>query len=114
MFLLCKRLQYKLVGAIATHNKRLIQKFMDNGYSKFENYYRFGFVQLKKNTLIVGRETGQDTSIPFAKLLKGIIVYQQNLKLYHEGPAALRAFGITHINSPIHSLLHLLEISDYE
>ena len=34
--------------------------------------------------------------------------YQHEITNYDKGPDALRDLGITHINSPIHSLLHLL------
>lgn len=46
-------------------------------------------------------------------MIIAIEAYQNNPDLYHAGPSALRDFGITHVTSPVWSLLHLLEQDHY-
>ena len=87
---------------------RLLQKFIDLQVSQFGNYNTFGFVRLSGNSIIVSREEGADTPLPFKKIIKAIEGYQADNGLYNLGPAELRKLGITHINSPVHSILHLL------
>jgi len=93
---------------------RILQKFIDKGFSKHLDYNRFGFVDLKNNSVIVTREAGANTSVPFKDLIIAIEGYQKNTSLYDEGPSSIRALGITHITSPIHSLLHLLPKDAYQ
>lgn len=92
---------------------RILQKFIDQGYSQYKDYKRFTFLHYAKSSFYVGRENGKNTRIPFAKILLAIEAYQQNPGWYDEGPAKLREAGITHITSPTHSLLHLLEKKDF-
>ncbi len=87
---------------------RILQKFIDVKVSKYHQYNEFGFVQLSQSSVTVSRETGADTPIQFNKLLIAIEGYQKNPGMYNEGPVALRSLGLTHITSPIYSLLHLL------
>ena len=92
---------------------RILQKLIDQGYTKYQDYYSFGFVKLNDTSIIVSRETGEDTRIPFDELMIGINGYKENNELYDEGPGAIRTLGISHISSPIHSLLHLLPKDAY-
>ncbi len=92
---------------------RLLQKFIDLQVSQFADYNEFGFVSLSVSSVTVSRENGDDTPLPFKKIITAIEGYQRNNELYDLGPAALRDLGITHINSPIHSILHLLSKEVY-
>ncbi|WP_343626574.1 hypothetical protein [Flavobacterium lindanitolerans] len=93
---------------------KILQRFSDKKISQVENYNSFSYIGETGNTVYVTREKGKDTSIPFQKILIGIDAYKENPMLYDEGPNSLRNIGITHINSPIWSLLHLLSKKDYE
>ncbi|MFT3845772.1 MAG: hypothetical protein QM725_12020 [Lacibacter sp.] len=92
---------------------KILQRFHDNRLAKVEGYNSFGYIRETDRQVFVTRENGGDTSVTFEKILTGIEAYQTNPKLYNEGPTALRAFGITHVTSPVWALLHLLTINEY-
>lgn len=92
---------------------RILQKFIDQGYSQYLTYNQFGFVKHSDSSVVVTREKGSNTPLPFSIILIAIKAYQENTNLYDEGPTALRDFKITHITSPVHSLLHLLPKEAY-
>ena len=92
---------------------RILQRFIDRQVAQVGSYNAFGFVKIKNSSILVSREAGEDTPIPFSKLIIGIEAYKEHLELYDKGPTALRAFGITHVTSPVYSLLHLLEKDAY-
>lgn len=60
------------------------------------------------------RQKGTEAKIDFKRLLTGIDFYKENISAYDEGPTALRQAGITHITSPVFSLLHLLKKGAYK
>ncbi len=92
---------------------RIIQRLLDQGHAQVFPLNYFGLIAIKANSVLVSRENGLDTSIPFSRLELAIKTFQQNPKLYSNGPNALRPFGITHLNSPIYALLHLLPYECY-
>jgi hypothetical protein len=92
---------------------RIIQKLIDKGYAQVSGYNSFGFIELKGSSIRVSREGGEDTPIPFGRIILGIDAYKLDNNLYDNGPAALRSVGITHLNSPIFAFLHLLSKADY-
>lgn len=93
---------------------KILQRFFDLKTAKVDNYNSFGYVRETDSSVIVTREAGADTPIPFSKILKAIDAYKLNTQLYYEGPTVLRQFGITHTTSPVWSLLHLLEVGEYK
>jgi len=93
---------------------KILQRFQDKKTSQFKTYNSFGYLRETKNAVYVTRENDKETRIPFKKILIGIDVYKTNSALYDAGPTELRNYGITHINSPIHSLLHLLLKHEFE
>ena len=93
---------------------KILQRFSDLRLCKVEGYVSFKYLRETKNAVYVGREQGQDTRISFKKLITGIEAFKSKPGLYDEGPPSLREFGITHVNSPIWSLLHLLSPEDYK
>ncbi|SHE45459.1 hypothetical protein SAMN05444008_101439 [Cnuella takakiae] len=92
---------------------RVLQKMLDQGFSQYANYNRFNYIRHNKNEIVVDRENGQPTKIKFSKILIAIEGYTLNPEWYDCGPSKLRALGLTHITSPIHSMLHLLTKNDY-
>lgn len=93
---------------------KILQRFKDNGKAQVDGYNSFGYIRETENAVWVTRETGEDTPIPFMKILKGIDAYKSDISLYDKGPGALREYEITHINSPVFALLHLLKEPDYK
>jgi hypothetical protein len=93
---------------------RILQRLIDEGHAQVPPLNAFGFMVLKRNSVVVSRENGQDTPVPFARLVRAIEILQQHPEIYTHGPDALRPFGITHLNSPIYALLHLLPKEVYE
>lgn len=93
---------------------KILQKFKDLTVSKYADYNSFGYLFEDNGSVTVSRENGDDTRIPFARILVAIDAYKSDPSLYEQGPSALRKVGITHITSPIFSMTHLLEKSEYE
>jgi len=93
---------------------RILQRLIDRGFAQVAGYNRFGFVALGKNSVTVSRENGEDTPLPFSRILKCVVLYQEHPELYDQGPSALRTFGVTHLNSPLFALLHLLDPQSYQ
>ncbi len=93
---------------------KIIQRFKDQKESQVIGYNSFGFIRETNDAVYVTRQAGKDTKIPFSKILVAIDAFKESPELYNEGPGSLRKFGITHINSPIWSILHLLSQNDYK
>ncbi|PIB27879.1 hypothetical protein [Maribacter sp. 4G9] len=93
---------------------KILQRFSDKGFCQVSGYNKFKYLRENKNAVYVGREKGKDTRIGFGKVIIGIEALQLNPDLYNAGPNALRKFGITHVNSPVWSLLHLMAMEDYK
>jgi len=92
---------------------RILQRLIDSGCSQFENYNRFDFMELKVESIILSRENGNNVIIPFGKLLLGIEAYKSDENGYDKKTTFLRNHNLTHITSPIYSLLHLLPKEAY-
>lgn len=86
----------------------IIRRFKEQGYCQVPGYNRFGYVGEASGAVVVSRERGQDARIPFRKLEQAVQAVRSDPTVYDRGPSALREYGITHISSPIWSLLHLL------
>jgi hypothetical protein len=93
---------------------KILQRFSDKKKSQVKGYNSFGYIYETNSAVYVTRENGNDTAISFDKIIVAIDAYKEFPELYDDGPNALRNFGITHISSPIWSLLHLLLRKDYE
>ncbi len=92
---------------------KILQRFADKKIAQVNGYSMFGYIKETNKAVYVTREGGEDTPVPFNKILIGIEAYQKDNNLYNEGPTALREFGITHVTSPIWSILHLLTKEEY-
>lgn len=93
---------------------KILQRFKDKAIAKVEGYNSFGYIRETENSVLITRETGEDTPVPFDKILNGIDAYKANSSLFQTTPTALREFGITHVTSPVFALLHLLEEEDFK
>jgi len=91
----------------------ILNEFRSNGYSQVKGYNRFGYIRETENSVVVSRETGKDTRIPFLKIKQGIEAVKSDPSVYNSGPTSLRKHKITYINSPIWSLLHLVSLREY-
>lgn len=87
---------------------QIVSRFQEQGYAQVSGYNRFSFISRAESHMVVSRENGKDTKIPFAKLTEAIKAVRNDSKIYSDGPARLRKHGITHITSPLWALLHLL------
>ncbi|RZK20060.1 MAG: hypothetical protein EOO43_11365 [Flavobacterium sp.] len=65
-------------------------KYTDSGFAQIPTYNKFGFVELKNTFMVISQENGEDTPIPFQKIIKSIEAYQGDINLYNEGPSSLR------------------------
>jgi hypothetical protein len=92
---------------------KILKTFREKRIAQVEGYNSFGYIRETGNAVWITREKGQDTSVPFSKILKGIDAYKAEPELYNQGPSKLRAYGITHVNSPVWSLLHLISLENY-
>jgi hypothetical protein len=93
---------------------KILQRFEDQGYAKVDGYNRFDLVKSGETFVTVLRQKGTEAKVDFKRLLIGIDFYKENNSAYDEGPTALRRAGITHITSPVFSLLHLLKKAAYK
>lgn len=91
---------------------KIVNRFEERGYIQVPGYNRFGFVGKGESYVIVSRESGKDTKIPFAKIAESVRAARRDSKVYSEGPSRLRQHGITHITSPLWALLHLLTLEE--
>ena len=93
--------------------ENILKSFKSQGYCQVPGYNRFGYVREINSTVVVSREAGKDTKIPFSKIQEGIEAVKADKSIYDKGPSGLRAAGLTHITSPIWSLLHFVPKSEY-
>jgi hypothetical protein len=93
---------------------KILQRFKDKTVAQVDGYNSFGYIRETENSVFVTREAGEDTPIPFGKILTGIDAYKTNNSLFQTTPTALRDFGITHVTSPVFALLHLLDEEDFK
>lgn len=93
--------------------KELIQKFEDAGIAQVEGYNSFGFIRRTDSGFYVSREGGEYTYISNKILAQAIDAVRQDPSVYSGGPSKLRDFGITHVNSPLWAILHLMPINEY-
>lgn len=93
---------------------RIVTRFRDKGYVQVPGYRRFRYLRQTTGAVVVGREDGQDARIPFRKMLDGIAAARDNRSVFAKGPSSLREYDITHINSPIWALLHLVTTNEFD
>lgn len=94
--------------------EQIITEFKEKKVAQVPEYYSFGYVRETPKAVIVSRDTGEDTRVPFDKIVTGIEAFISDPDLYDQGPTKLRSFGITHVTSPVWSLLHLLPKESYK
>jgi hypothetical protein len=99
-----------------TTNELLIniidERFKKKGFTQVSGYNKFVYLGKTDNYFIIEREKGTNAKIPLSKIITAIEAVKVDHSVYNTGPNSLRRFGITHINSPIWSMLHLLSIDE--
>jgi len=91
----------------------ILLKLKKQGYTQYENYNKFEYEEETTVAIFLKREKGTEVRISKEDLKLVIKEFIKDPKLYFGGPSSLRDLGITHVNSPVHSLLHLLPKSSY-
>jgi len=89
----------------------ILSRFRERGIAQVDGCNRFWYVRETDNALIIRRENGKEARIPTNRLIKAIEIIRVNTQIYNDGPSGLRPW-ITHINSPIWSLLHLATLGE--
>jgi len=93
---------------------KILQRFKDQKVAQVEGYSRFTYLKESNKSVWLIRSNGSSAEIPFNKVLVGIEAYQSKPELYKLGPMSLRNYGITHITSPVWTMLHVLDERDYQ
>jgi hypothetical protein len=88
------------------------KRFREKGFAQVSGYNKFVYVGKTDNYFIVGREKGTNAKISISKINAALEAVKIDHSVYSAGPNSLRRFGITHINSPIWAMLHLLTIDE--
>lgn len=91
---------------------KIIERFQKKGFAQVPGYKKFGYISKTSKTVLVSREGGEDTLIPLSKIEEAIKAIRLNNSIFDDGPSSLRKYGITHITSPIWSLVHLLSLEE--
>lgn len=93
--------------------QQLLLKFEKAGFSKYKQYNRFEYVDRSASAVTIRRQKGTTAAVPYKKLLYAISLYHEDPALYDAGPGRLHKAGISHVSSPVHSILHLAEKMAY-
>jgi hypothetical protein len=91
---------------------KILHSLERHQFAQVAGYNKFGFVKRGESHVVVSRENGKDTRIPFSKIAESVSAVRRDPKVYSEGPSRLRQHGITHITSPLWALLHLLTLEE--
>ena len=90
----------------------LLSRFREKGVAQVEGYNKYGYIGETNNAVIVSRQRGNETRVPFTTIEKAIGVVRNNPQVYNKGPSGLRLHGFSHITSPVWAILHLVELSE--
>lgn len=101
------------MNQIEKMREELLKTFEEKGYAQVRGYNSFDYLSRTDTYVLVSRETGKDTKIYFNKLDVAINAVCIDNDVYNNGPSTLRAYGITHVNSPIWAILHLKQMGFY-
>ena len=92
--------------------KEIANRLKNQGYCQVGGYNRFIYIHETDKAVILLREKGTETRIPYSKLAQAVEAVRIDPAIYQNGPSGLRRHGITHITSPVWSLLHLLTLTE--
>lgn len=90
----------------------VMSRLCSRGYAQVKGYNRFEYVRHTDGTVTVLRENGNTVDVRLSAIRKAIEAVRTDPTVYDKGPSALRAHGITHVNSPIWSMLHLATLEE--
>jgi hypothetical protein len=92
--------------------REIVARLKEKGFAEVEGYNRFVLVRSTGSALYVLREKGTEAKVPLDKIRVGLSAIRGDHSVYTSGPNALRKYGITHVNSPVWSLVHLLSLTE--
>jgi hypothetical protein len=90
----------------------IISRFRNIGAAQVSGYNTFTYTRETDNAILIKRESGTEARIPIDKIRTAVEAVRSNPQVYNGGPSGLANYGITHINSPIWAMLHLLTIQE--
>jgi hypothetical protein len=90
----------------------LLQRFSDIGKAQVKGYKSFAYIRETDNMVIIQRENGNEARVPIKTINKAIEAVRNDQDVYNHGPSALRAYGITHVTSPVWAILHLATLRE--
>tara|TARA_A100000171_G_C2117910_1_gene138973 strand:- start:1117 stop:1332 length:216 start_codon:yes stop_codon:yes gene_type:complete len=61
---------------------KILHRINDKKTSQVDGYNSFGYLKETNQDVFLTRENGDDTRIPFEKILKAIEAYKNNIELY--------------------------------
>ena len=93
--------------------REIMKRIKSQKTAQVPDYYEFKYIEDDANSVTVLREKGTKAKIYLKDLMTGIEAVQKDVTVYVDGPDRLREFGITHINSPVWALLHLLDFDEF-
>ena len=90
----------------------IVSRFRNIGIAQVSGYKSFTYVRETDNAVLFKRENGSEARIPIDKIREAIEVVRSNTHVYNDGPSSLANYGITHVNSPIWAMLHLIPLKE--
>src|SRR5688572_9239717 len=63
----------------------IVGRLRETRYAQVEGYNRFGFVRTTDHAVIVSREAGEDTPIPFSTLEEAVKAVRRDPTIYDNG-----------------------------
>ena len=73
---------------------QILKNLREKGSTQVSGYNRFGYIRETDTAVIISREAGEDTRIPFSKILECIKAVQDDASVYDGGPSKLRAYAL--------------------
>jgi hypothetical protein len=90
----------------------IVSRFRNIGIAQVTGYNSFSYIRETDNAVIIGRECGSDARVPIATIREAVKIVRSNPHVYNDGPGSLANYGITHVNSPIWAMLHLIPLEE--
>lgn len=89
----------------------IIERFKAKGYAEGPRN-KFGFIKDDGKSIVVSRETGQDTPIKRDYIAEAVAVVRMEPNIYSAGPSKLRPYIKRRIQSPLWALLQLVSLKE--
>jgi hypothetical protein len=89
----------------------ILATLREHRIARVPGYAPFRYRGTAGASIRVERQNGNEARIPFSILARAIEAVRADPTVYLGGPARLREFGITHINSPTFALIRVLPLN---